>query len=53
MIDRSNPSIPLLLQPSVNSIMSGNVNFSRSPSIDNGVGISHYRVHLSINAGFL
>lgn len=53
MIDRSAPSIPLLLQPITNSVISSDVHLSRSPSIDNGIGVSHYRIHLSLDAGFL
>ncbi len=53
MIDRSAPSSAFLLQPISNTIISGDITLSRSPSIDNGIGLSHYKIHLSLDAWFL
>lgn len=53
IIDQTAPSQSIIIQPTSNNIVSGNTTLSRTVSTDNGVWLAHYKIHLSLDAGFL
>ncbi len=53
MVDTTPPNQSQIIYPTNNIVISGNTLLSRSTSNDSGIWLSHYRVHLSLNAWFL